>query len=128
MSHTYKDHSELNAMSTAMRLLIHYVGDVHQPLHASTRVDREFSNGDRGGNDFALKSHYGVKELHAVYDDVFWEYYGHQVTPFSEEDWAAQGKNITGLMEKWPISDKEANDLDCLNWAAESFDITKEFV
>jgi hypothetical protein len=78
-------------LSTALRLLIHYVGDVHQPLHASNRVNRAYPKGDRGGNDFPLPSHYGVKELHAVFDDVFWEYYGHQVTPFSADDWASQG-------------------------------------
>ena len=108
-------------MSTALRLLIHYVGDIHQPLHASTRVNKEFPQGDRGGNDFALKNHYGVKELHAVYDDIFWSNYGHQVTPFSEDDWNEQGKNVTRLMEKWQIPDKEARDLDCSNWADESF-------
>ena len=111
-----------------MRLLIHYVGDVHQPLHASNRVNTAYPNGDRGGNDFPLPTHYKVKELHAVFDDVFWEYFGHQNTPFNQADWDEQGKNTTMLVKKWKITDEEANDLDAMNWANESFDFVEEFV
>lgn len=37
-----------------LRVLIHLVGDVHQPLHAATRMSPELPQGDRGGNDFIL--------------------------------------------------------------------------
>jgi S1/P1 Nuclease len=46
----------------ALAFLIHFVGDLHQPLHAGDR-------GDRGGND--VKAHYGVmpvSNLHAIWD------------------------------------------------------------
>jgi hypothetical protein len=36
----------------ALRFVIHFVGDIHQPLHCSTRVTRALPEGDRGGNDF----------------------------------------------------------------------------
>src|SRR5438270_13657961 len=36
----------------ALRFLIHYVGDIHQPLHCATRVTQAMPEGDRGGNDF----------------------------------------------------------------------------
>ena len=29
-----------------LRLLIHYIGDIHQPLHASSRYTKEFPEGD----------------------------------------------------------------------------------
>ena len=49
--------------SQEMAFLIHFVGDIHQPLHSA-------NDGDRGGNCEnlvkALKS--GSKELHAVWD------------------------------------------------------------
>lgn len=32
------------------------------------------------------------------------------------------------LVKKWPITDKEANDLDAMSWASESFDIVQSFV
>jgi hypothetical protein len=44
-----------NARAQALRFIIHFVGDIHQPLHCSTRVDRDHPEGDRGGNDFLVK-------------------------------------------------------------------------
>ena len=37
-------------------LLMHIIGDVHQPLHASIYYSPFFINGDRGGNDFKIKA------------------------------------------------------------------------
>jgi hypothetical protein len=62
------------ALSYAIRLLIHYVGDVHQPLHCVSRVNNEYPAGDRGGNSFPLPTHYSTKELHAVWDSAVYEF------------------------------------------------------
>ena len=59
----------------ALRLLIHYLGDIHQPLHCLTRVNPEFPHGDKGGNDFALKYHYKVNNLHSLWDAVMYAYH-----------------------------------------------------
>src|SRR5919205_333788 len=40
------------ARAQALRFIIHFVGDIHQPLHCSTRVDSGHTQGDRGGNEF----------------------------------------------------------------------------
>jgi len=128
IDHLYQGLGEADGLSTALRLLIHYVGDVHQPLHASTRVNKQYPKGDRGGNDFKIKTHLGVKELHAVWDDVFWEYFHHQATPFSAEDWAAQGKNVSIMVDKWPVDKEKAKNLDPMDWATESYEITTSFV
>ena len=42
---------ENDQKSFALRLVIHYVGDLHQPLHATAEVDSEYPEGDRGGNE-----------------------------------------------------------------------------
>src|SRR5262249_37585104 len=34
----------------ALKYLLHFVGDVHQPLHTATRVDPDIGHEDRGGN------------------------------------------------------------------------------
>jgi hypothetical protein len=48
--------------------LLHLVGDVHQPLHASTRVSSTDRNGDSGGN--LVKLSCAHCELHAFWDDL----------------------------------------------------------
>jgi hypothetical protein len=93
MSHTYKIHTEEEGASTAMRLLIHYVGDIHQPLHATSRVNHEHPEGDRGGNDFPLPKKDGADELHAVWDSIIYEYTGYAKTPFTDADWATYSTN-----------------------------------
>ena len=48
--------------------LLHLVGDVHQPLHASTRVSSTDPDGDAGGN--LVKLDCTKCELHAFWDDL----------------------------------------------------------
>ena len=66
--------------SMAVRLIIHYIGDVHQPLHSTALVDSKYPKGDAGGNfehipdmDEAGQIH----NLHAVWDSVFNTYTGY---------------------------------------------------
>jgi len=91
-----------------MRLLIHYVGDIHQPLHCTSRVNHDYPKGDRGGNNVPIAPRGDINELHAVWDSVVYEYDGYADLPFSDEDWDAQGKNVSLLIDKYPISDEEA--------------------
>src|SRR5207244_10327555 len=39
----------------ALPWLIHLLGDVHQPLHCTTRFTRDLPKGDRGGNRVKLR-------------------------------------------------------------------------
>jgi hypothetical protein len=50
--------------------LLHLVGDIHQPLHAATRVSKTDPNGDNGGNNVMLCAKPCKNELHAFWDDV----------------------------------------------------------
>ena len=59
-----------------LRLIIHYVGDVHQPLHAAALVDSKYPSGDQGGNAEKIPSKDGVSDLHFVWDSVLYEYTG----------------------------------------------------
>ena len=50
--------------------LLHLVGDVHQPLHATARFTRASPRGDRGGNDVKLCEAPCRKNLHSFWDDL----------------------------------------------------------
>ena len=41
--------------SIYLRLLIHFMGDLHQPLHNTSLVNDDFPNGDSGGNSFQIE-------------------------------------------------------------------------
>jgi len=49
--------------------LEHLVGDIHQPLHATTRFTKKHPGGDTGGNDVKFSKDRG-DELHAYWDDL----------------------------------------------------------
>ena len=50
-----KTSTDKNAQAQALRFIIHFVGDIHQPLHCTTRVTGANPDGDRGGNLFKIK-------------------------------------------------------------------------
>ena len=52
----------------ALRFIIHFVGDIHQPLHCATRVDDSHPEGDFGGNKFNIKVGGKNKNLHSYWD------------------------------------------------------------
>ena len=74
--------------SFALRLVIHYLGDVHQPLHAVSEVDHYYPKGDAGGNFEHVPEvgDTGVTNLHSIWDSVIYEFPGYpklvSISPF----------------------------------------------
>jgi len=58
----------LTDRAIALRYVLHYVGDIEQPLHASNGISTNHPppGGDAGGNDFTI--HGTWSELHALWD------------------------------------------------------------
>ena len=93
------DNNENVAKSYALRLLVHYVGDLVQPLHCENRYDTEFPEGDTGANDFPLKYHYDVDELHALWDKIIYDGYHNIDRPFTNETWDDFQPQVTSVMD-----------------------------
>ena len=54
--------------SLLFRYLIHVLGDIHQPLHASSLINEQFPDGDLGGNSFKIKFRDNIENLHKLFD------------------------------------------------------------
>lgn len=52
-----------------LAFLIHFVGDIHQPLHATSYYNNDLPAGNLGGNAFPIASFGRWKNLHAAWDD-----------------------------------------------------------
>lgn len=50
-----KTSSDQNEQAQALRFVIHFVGDIHQPLHCATKVSKQNPQGDLGGNQLMIK-------------------------------------------------------------------------
>jgi hypothetical protein len=57
--------------AVAVAWILHLVGDIHQPLHASGRVTKSQPNGDAGGNGFCLDEEERCYNLHSYWDGIF---------------------------------------------------------
>ena len=63
---------------TALRFVVHLVGDLHQPLHVG-------DNGDRGGNDTQIRWFTHGSNMHRVWDSVIIDRAG-----TNEDRWLAE--------------------------------------
>ena len=94
--------------------LIHLVGDLHQPLHATTRFTHDAPTGDQGGNLVAVSCAHSAacpRELHAVWDDIL----GTSTSPSTAIAYAKALAVPTGELVQQP------DDV----WAAESLQLAE---
>ena len=130
-----KTSTDKNAQAQALRLIIHFVGDIHQPLHSATRVSSANPQGDRGGNLFSIKipgPNGGTKKtnLHSYWDGgltTFPRTGPNFAPPPLSQIPAAAAKAKAGN----PATDPALNLDDPTNyqaWADESFELAKSVV
>jgi hypothetical protein len=107
-------HAPREARLFALRVLVHVIGDVHQPLHAA-------NHDDRGGNGVFVMLHDGGarRSLHAAWDVDFVRLaMGHRSrSEFAHELLVQQRVELTGLA---------TGSVD--NWLQESFAIARQQV
>lgn len=114
----------------SLALLIHFVGDIHQPLHCAELYSEDFPDGDRGGNSYHVyyKEPTGEKinNLHMLLDSGVKLFpnlgYSHNVSAASDVD--AISKLI---MQDYPKAyfGKSVSDLDPEHWEEHSHELAK---
>ena len=103
----------------ALRVTMHLVGDIHQPLH-------DCDNDDHGGNSFALN---GQNELHQLWDSG-----GNQwkriERPLQEKGREKLAELAAGIEKAYPLAEYRfrASDLNPDDWAREGYAIDKKDV
>lgn len=115
----------------ALRYLIHFVGDIHQPLHATAHDTDALPNGDRGGNDFHIENPAEfstgrpLRNLHSLWDMGCGLFLGDRDghTPEGQQRVDAQADSIIKALPKNSL--KNEGDRDPEHWALESFDVCK---
>lgn len=72
----------------ALANLVHFYGDIHQPLHCTELFSSTYPTGDRGGNDQSVTVDGTSTKLHFIWDSVCWEYNQELTRPLSTTDYA----------------------------------------
>jgi hypothetical protein len=112
-----------------LRLLIHLIGDLHQPLHASTHYSKEDPKGDIGGNKLIVEWKGRKMNLHKFWDSGAGEL-PEPSRPLTSEGKEQLDKIAKELMGKWPRS-KVKDYLDVTNfekWTYQMFFEAKQFI
>eukprot|EP00347_Sterkiella_histriomuscorum_P010921 403374421 len=120
--------NEEEGKSYALRLLIHYLGDIHQPLHATSRVDHQYPKGDAGGNFFHVAQKGEVKNLHSLWDSVVYEFTDTPSMPYNSNGWNKLGSAIQTMASKFTFPNNEYNSVDVNLWVNESFEVAQNAV
>lgn len=119
--------------ANALRYLLHLVGDLHQPLHATARISEQTPDGDRGGNDYRILPPPGwdpaPRSLHFLWDmaGMLYPYYNR---PLSEGDRNAFRIRVDQTLKLHPEASFGASleVLDPEAWAKESFEVARKDV
>jgi hypothetical protein len=123
----------------ALRFLLHFIGDIHQPLHATARDTVAHPDGDKGGNAFPIQNPFQYAaanarpphNLHALWDLAVGQLpslYGN-FRPLNDAG-RAEIDQIARYIEKVDPPSKlpKVNDLRPEDWAQESFIAAKTVV
>jgi hypothetical protein len=123
-----------DSKAEALRFVIHFVADAHQPLHAVSRVTHDHPLGDEGGNLFPIEDKATPKDprynLHKYWDN------GMEKFPRMGPDYAAPPmEEIPGAAAKAVASNPESSTEwrkggaeNYAGWAMESSRVAREFV
>ncbi|MFY7697966.1 MAG: S1/P1 nuclease [Legionella sp.] len=98
----------------ALRILLHVVADIHQPLHAASRISHRYPTGDRGGNLVRLGKNIVAANLHAYWDrGGGWLLLKEKLSHKKRIQWANEVK------QKYPCHQEE-KITDFYKWSQES--------
>lgn len=109
----------LTNQAVALRFLIHFCGDITQPVHCATGVTTNMPTGDEGASDFYLTGTWN--NLHVLWDagggylpTVF-------LRPLAPEDEAVITSKVAEVESAYPYSLSVGSIPDPMPWAWESW-------
>jgi len=108
-------------LAFALANLIHFYGDIHQPLHATELFSATYPTGDYGGNAQDVTVDGTATKLHFVWDAICWEYHADVTRPLSSTDYTMVKTLATYLQTTYTFSDSQKKEWNSTIMAQESF-------
>ncbi|NOZ75713.1 MAG: S1/P1 nuclease [FCB group bacterium] len=102
--------ASLAEQQEALKFLIHFVGDLHQPLHAGLAADR-------GGNDITVIFNGETSNLHRL-----WDYLLIETRQLSVEDYTSE---LESKIKRWDAAQWSKGQPE--TWAVESFQLARNY-
>ena len=106
-----------------LRYLLHFVGDIQQPLHSSTAVSAASNTGDAGGNNFNLTGYWS--NLHSLWD-AGGGYLTNSISrPLSAGSQTIINKKVAAVEAAYPFSPTNNVIPDPMTWANEGWNLAQ---
>ncbi len=118
----------------ALRYLLHFVGDIHMPLHCSSRVTDANPKGDAGGNKFIAQDPSETvgrrgKNLHTIWDSGC-GFFPELQRPLADESKTKLESLADACLAELNDADKSSahSVTEPMAWANEGFHLAKDVV
>ncbi len=108
-----------------LRVLLHLVGDIHQPFHNIERF-RKYHEGDMGGNRYHVWYQWKFTTLHGFWDTCGGLFIDHLELPLSEYDVSQIKEEAAKLINTHDYVEVD-NKFDPKLWSLEAYEIGKQF-
>jgi hypothetical protein len=105
--------------ATSLRYLLHFVGDIQQPLHCSTAVSASQPGGDAGGNGFSITGTWN--NLHSLWDAGGGYLTDSLSRPLTSTSQATLTAKVAAIEAAYPYSPNPGTIPNPMDWAQESF-------
>lgn len=109
--------------ATSLRYLLHFTGDIHQPLHCSTAVSSLSPNGDGGGNSFSLTGFWS--NLHSLWDGGGGYLTNSISRPLTTSGQATLDAKVLEIETSYPYTANAGTIPNPMNWAQEGLNLAK---
>jgi len=114
-------------------ILLHLMGDIHQPLHNIQMFNQNYTKGDSGGNDIVIVYHNISSNLHEFWDNLCIMNPVNPSRPFSAYPSVAKAMNLLGAqyIANYTFSSDEINFngnlTTIINWMTESYGLAVQY-
>lgn len=106
-----------------LRYLLHFVGDIHQPLHASTAVFAGATAGDGGGNGFSISGTWN--NLHSLWDAGGGYVAASMGRPLNASNKTILSNKVAQIEVDYPYPGNSSVIEDPMNWAIEGYNLAQ---
>jgi len=116
--------ADAKLQAQALKFIIHFVGDIHQPLHCAVRYDAQFPKGDFGGNRVSIMVADSTGKPQRVSLHAYWD---NGLDLFSAPNFTVTSYDKYLTTNYAALAPKSPTDVfDFEGWSKESFSLARD--
>jgi len=109
-----------------LRYLLHFVADIHQPLHCVAAISTVTPSGDAGGNGFAITGDWS--NLHALWDEGGGYLSNSIARPLTSPGQSILSNRVVAIETSYPYSPNPGTIPNPITWAQEGLTLAQNVV